>query len=118
MLLMPKFGHVGVAVATGVSGWVGAGVLGFIIARRIGFSLDEGARHRLPRIAVAALAMGIGIAFMQMALAPWLAGESTLARIVALGALICTGLAIYAALLHVLGVAQLRDLMTALRRPA
>jgi putative peptidoglycan lipid II flippase len=118
LLLMPRFGHVGVAVAAGVSGWVGAGVLGIIIARRIGFSLDKDARHRLPRIAVAALAMGVGIAFMQMALVPWLAGESTLARIVALGALISTGLAIYAALLHVLGVAQLRDLMTALRRPA
>ena len=89
----------------------------FAPANLIALSLGLAVGHPA-RIAVAAPAMGIGIAFMQMSLAPWLAGESTLARIVALGALICTGLAIYAALLHVLGVAQLRDLMTALRRPA
>jgi putative peptidoglycan lipid II flippase len=118
LALMPSYGHVGVAVAAGVSGWVGAGVLGIIIARRIGFSLDKAARHRLPRIVLAAVVMGAAIAAMQMALAPWLAGDSTLEHIVALAALICTGLAVYTALLHVMGVAQLRNLMTALRRPA
>jgi putative peptidoglycan lipid II flippase len=118
LLLMPSLGHVGVAIAVAVSGWVSAGMLAGIIARRMGFSLDANARHRLPRIAWAALIMGIAIAALQMALAPWLGGPSGLGRLIALGALICTGLAVYTTLLHLLGVARLRDLMAAIRRPA
>jgi len=118
VLLLPSLGHVGVAIATSVSGWFAAGMLGVVIARRIGFSLDSNARYRLPRIAFAALIMGIAVAGLQMALAPWIGGQSGLARLIALGALICTGLAVYTALLHRLGVAQLRDLMRAIRRSA
>lgn len=118
LLLMPGFGHVGVAVAAGVSGWVSAGVLAGIIARRIGFSLDRNARHRLPRIAFAAVVMGVAIGALRMALSPWLGGESSLARLIALGALICAGLGVYTALLHLLGVARLRDLLKAARRAA
>ena len=118
LLLMPGFGHIGVALATSVSGWVSAGMLGVIIARRIGFSLDEDARYRLPRIAIAAIVMGIAVMLMQMALAPWLAGPSNLARLIALGALISIGLAVYTALLHALGVARLTDLIKAARRTA
>jgi putative peptidoglycan lipid II flippase len=93
-------------------------MLGVIIARRIGFSLDADARRGLPRIALAALVMGGAIAGLQAALEPWLDGPSGLARLVALGALICAGLAGYTALLHLLGVARLRDLVRAIRRPA
>jgi putative peptidoglycan lipid II flippase len=118
LLLLPRFGHVGVAVATGVSGWVSAGVLGAIIAKRLGFSLDSGARRRLPRIAFAAMIMGVAIAGIEMALAPWLGGPSDLARLIALGALICAGLAVYSLLLHLLGVARLGDLLKAVRRSA
>jgi putative peptidoglycan lipid II flippase len=118
VLLLPSLGHVGVAIAAATSGWFAAGMLGVIIARRIGFSLDGNARHRLPRIALAALVMGGAIAGLQGALAPWLGGPSGLARLLALGGLICAGLAVYTLLLHLLGVARLRDLMRAIRRPA
>jgi putative peptidoglycan lipid II flippase len=118
LVLLPGFGHIGVALATGLSGWVSAGVLGAVIARRIGFSLDSDARRRLPRIVIAAAAMGVAIVALQMALAPWLAGPSTLIRLAGLSALVGVGLAVYAALLHLLRVAQLRDLMKALRRPS
>jgi putative peptidoglycan lipid II flippase len=93
-------------------------MLAVIIARRIGFSLDSNARYRLPRIGIAALVMGAVIKMMQMALAPWLTGPSNLARLLALAALISTGLAAYTALLHALGVARLGDLIKAARRPA
>ena len=118
VLLLPSLGHVGVAIATGVSGWIAAGVLGILIARRIGFSIDDNARYRLPRIVFATAIMGIAIAALQMALAPWLDGPSDLARLIALGALICAGLAVYTVLLHLLGVARLRDLLRAARRVA
>jgi putative peptidoglycan lipid II flippase len=118
VLLLPSLGHVGVAIAIAISGWFAAGMLGVIIARRIGFSLDSNARRRLPRIAFAALVMGAAILSLQSLLAPWLGGHSNLARLIALGGLICAGLAVYTALLHLLGVARLRDLMQAIRRPA
>ena len=118
ILLLPGLGHVGVAIATAVSGWFAAGLLGVIIARGIGFSLDGNARRRLPRIALAALVMGIAIAALQMALASWLGGQSNLVRLLALAGLIGVGLAVYTTLLHVLGVARLRDLVKAIRRAA
>jgi len=118
VLLLPSLGHVGVAIATALSGWFTAGMLGAIIARRIGFSLDGNARHRLPRIAFAALVMGGAVWALQIAMARWLGGPSGLARLVALGGLICAGFAVYTTLLHLLGVARLRDLMKAVRRPA
>jgi hypothetical protein len=49
-------------------------------------------------------------------LAPWLHGPSNVARVIALGALICAGLAVYTVLLHLSGVARLRDLLRATRR--
>jgi putative peptidoglycan lipid II flippase len=57
MLLFPRFGHVGVAAAIGISGWVGALVLNFILGRRGWLGLDADARRRLPRIALATIVM-------------------------------------------------------------
>jgi putative peptidoglycan lipid II flippase len=118
VLLLPSLGHVGVAIGTAFSGWFGAAMLAVIIARRIGFSLDAAARRRLPRIGLAALVMGVAITALQASLGPWLSHPSGLLRLVVLGALIGCGFMVYAALLHFLGVAQLRELIKALRRPA
>lgn len=117
LLLLPVLGHVGVAIGTAISGWFGAGMLAVIIARRIGFSLDAAARHRLPRIAVAALVMGAVLAALQFGAASWLGQPSGLMRLPALGGLIGTGLAVYLGSLHLFGVAQWRDLLQMLRRP-
>jgi putative peptidoglycan lipid II flippase len=119
ILLMPGMGHLGVALATGLSGWVSAGVLAGLIARRFGFSLDANARYRLPRILAAALVMGAALAALQMALAPWLGGEvSQLRRLAGLAMLLAAGTAVYGALLHFSGATPLRQLVTAWRRGA
>ena len=117
LLLLPEFGHVGIALAIAASGWASAGLLGVLIARRYGFSLDGEARHRLPRIALAALVMGLSVEAGRRGLAPWLGAAAPAAlRIAALAGLIALGLAVYAALLRLLGVASPRDLMRAMRR--
>ncbi len=117
VLLMQEFGHVGIALAIAVSGWASAGLLGVLIARRYGFSLDRAARRRLPRIALAALAMGLAVEGGHRWMAPWLgaAAPATL-RIAALAALVALGLAVYVALLRLLGVASPRDFIGAMRR--
>lgn len=117
LALLPVLGHVGVAVAIAVSGWATAGVLGFWIARRIGFSLDAEARRRLPRIGLAAGAMGLALVAAQMSLAPWFAGSGG-GQLLALSVLVGGGLAVYAGLLHMLGVARLHDLTAGMRRKA
>jgi len=116
VLLLPSLGHVGVAIATAISGWFSAGMLGVIIARRIGFSLDDNARHRIPRIAFSALVMGVAIAALQVALTRWFGEPSGLTRLIVLGGLIGLGFAVYTALLHLLGVARWRELVSAIRR--
>ena len=115
LALLPILGHVGIAVAIAVSGWATAGVLGFLIARRIGFSLDAEAQRRLPRIAFAVVVMGVALEGAKTTLAPWL-GSASSARLLALSVLVSGGLAVYAGLLHVLGVARLHDLFNAMRR--
>jgi putative peptidoglycan lipid II flippase len=117
LLLLPSFGHVGIALATAASGWASAALLGALIARRFGFSLDPAAKHRLPRIALAALAMGLAIEGLRRPLTPWMdAGASAGLRAAVLAALIALGLAIYLVLLKILGVTSPRELVQALRR--
>ena len=117
LLLMPYLGHVGIALAIAASGWASAGLLGVLVARRFGFSLDRAARRRLPRIVLAALAMGLAVEAGHRFLAPWLgaAAPATL-RIGALALLVALGLAVYAVLLRLFGVASPREFIEALRR--
>lgn len=119
LLLMPRFGHVGIALAIAAAGWVGALLLGVLIARRFGFGLDGEARRRLPRIMLAALLMGLAVEGGHRWLAPWLgASASGAERAAMLAALIASGFAVYLLLLALLRVASPRQLLNAMaRRP-
>lgn len=117
LALLPVLGHVGIALATALSGWTSAVLLGLGIRRRFGFSLDRDARRRLPRIGLAAFAMGVFVQILHVALAPWLTSEAaTPTRLAALLVLVAGGGLLYAGALHGLGVVGLRDLMGAARR--
>lgn len=112
LALMPVLGHVGVALAIAASGWASAGLLGVLIARRIGFSLDAEARFRLPRIAVAAIVMGAAVEAAHRAAGTWLdAGAPAALRALLLAGLIVLGLAVYLIVLRALKVTSPRDLM-------
>jgi putative peptidoglycan lipid II flippase len=115
ILLFPRFGHVGVAAAIGISGWVGACVLNFILRRRGWLSLDANAKRRLPRIVLATAVMACVVAFATHALG---AGEPVLllGRLVILAALVMLGIAVYLAALQLLGVAKLKELAAAAAR--
>ena len=117
LALMPVFGHVGVALAIAASGWASAGLLGILIARRIGFALDAKARFRLPRIVIAAGIMGAAIETADRVARNWLdAGAPAAPRALLLGALVVLGLAVYAVALQVFKVTSPRDLMRAFGR--
>jgi putative peptidoglycan lipid II flippase len=116
LVLFPAYGHVGVAAAIGLSGWVGAMSLGVVLARRRWLHLDRDLRRRLPRIVAATVAMGLALVALKVLVTARLdlAGSSA-ARLAALAALVAAGLGVYLAALQLLGVARLRDLLTAVR---
>jgi putative peptidoglycan lipid II flippase len=115
LALFPRYGHVGVAAAIAISGWVGAMILGTILQRRGWLRLDRDAARRLPRIVLAAAVMGLSILAALALLAPLFNASGSLARMAVLVVLIAIGLVTYLASLDVLGTARIRDLLAALR---
>jgi putative peptidoglycan lipid II flippase len=101
LVLMRPLAHVGVAIALSAAGWVQALTLAVLLARRGQFRLDRRASRKLPRIVLAAAAMGLALIGLRMAL------PTGLAALIGLSA---AGAAIFAALVLALGVASWRDL--------
>ena len=116
LALFPSLGHVGVAAAIGMSGWVGATLLGVILWRRGWLALDHAATRRLPGIVAATVVMGIAICGLHALLGSLFQMSGTPARMAMLALLVATGLAVYGTSLQMLGVARLRDLVRAVRQ--
>jgi len=109
------FAHVGIAMATTIAGWVNALSLMAVLHRRQHFSLDQRSRRSLPRIAAAAVGMGVLLLFLSSLLAGSLGGD-LLHRLTALAVLVAAGLATFAVLIVVLGAVDWRDVLRRLRR--
>ncbi|MEC9250863.1 MAG: murein biosynthesis integral membrane protein MurJ, partial [Pseudomonadota bacterium] len=58
----PDFGHVGLAAATSLAGWINAILLLLALRRNGGLEMDARLRDRLPRIIIAAIGMGVFVA--------------------------------------------------------
>jgi len=118
VLLFPHYGHVGVAAAIAISGWVGAALLGVILYGRGWLRLDPIAVRRLPRIILATLVMSAAVGYglvLGHTLWPALA-SALLGRMALLAVLVALGVAIYLVALQILGVARLKDLVAAVRK--
>jgi len=112
LTLFPNYGHVGVAAAIAISGWVGTMLLGAVLARRRWLAGERELGRRLAGIVMAAAVMG-GALFCLKWVLP--GQDTTIARIAALGILIATGLTVYVATLQLLGIARLTTLVAAIR---
>jgi putative peptidoglycan lipid II flippase len=115
LALFPHYGHVGVAAAIAISGWVGATLLGVILRRRGWLRVDRDAARRLPRIVLATAVMGIVVFAAHQLLASWSYASGSPTRLAVLALLVAIGVASYLASLEALGVARLRDLLAAAR---
>ncbi len=116
VILFPRYGHVGIAGAIALSGWVGATLLAVILWRRGWLRIEAEAWRRVPRIMLATFVMGASIAGANALLTSWLdMSGSWLARVGALGLLVAAGLALYLGCLQALGVASARILLRAIR---
>ncbi len=116
LILFPRYGHVGIAGAIAISGWVGASLLGVILWRRRWLKIDRETSRRLPLIVAAAAIMGIVIAGANAYFASFPGATATsFTRIGTLAVLVVAGLGIYLAGLHLLRVARVRDVVAAIR---
>ncbi len=103
--------HVGLALATSISNWVNALLLGIFLYRR-GFLSSDARLHRfLPRLLAACAIMGI-------ALVPLPGLSAQLPDIISLAITIALGGAVFFVSAHLLGVVSLADLRRRLRRSA
>src|SRR5262249_11324704 len=114
--LFPRFGHVGVAAAIALSGWVGAVILYVVLARRRWLAVERGLGGQLGRIVLASLAMALVLIGLQWGLAP--VPASSALRVFKLAVLVASGLATYALALQLFGVTRLASLLAAVRERA
>ena len=115
-LALRQFGAAGIAAAIALAAWSSAAVLIARSTATFGFSLDGKARRRLPRIVIAAFAMGALLWLKAHFLWPWTVDAHGLAQAALLGLLIAGGLLIYAALLAIFGVVTPADIRRAIQQ--
>jgi putative peptidoglycan lipid II flippase len=109
------FGASGIAASIAAGAWSSAVSLLRNGTSEFGFSVDTTARARLPRIVLAAAAMG-ALLWLTAGLMPVQAHG--LIRFLVLGLQIGAGIAVYGLLLQILGAASWREAVNALKRPA
>ena len=118
LVLGQIFGASGIAAGIALGAWSSALSLIRRGALSFGFSIDGATRRRLPRIVVAALAMG-GLLWLTASLVWPLAGNAHgLAQAAILVILMAAGMATYALFLAAFGVTNWNDALSAIRRAA
>jgi putative peptidoglycan lipid II flippase len=115
-LLGHWYGADGIAAAIALGAWSMALRLIRRGAETFGFSIDADARRRLPRIVLAALAMGAVLWLLARSLPALAAGAHSLVQAVLLLAVIAAGFAAYGVFLSLFGVIGWREAVNALRR--
>lgn len=115
MLLIPFAGHVGPPLATALASTINVAMLYSTLVKRGHFAADPQLRRRLPRLALAAIAMGGALFAGESLLEPWLGGPMV-QRYIALAALVGTGIALYGVACFLTGAYRLSDLKALMRR--
>ena len=114
LVLMPWFGHLGIAAATSVSVWVNATSLGVILHRRGDLKFDSRLTRRLPRILLASALMGAVLWFAIDAF--WQNDALSITRIITMAIIVTGGMAIYAIAAQLLGATSFSELKSTLKR--
>ena len=117
LLLFPTYGHVGVAAAIAISGWVGALLLGARLIRLGRLHIDAEGRRRLPLIVLATILMGaVTVGTEKLLGSMWDVTQSALGRVGLLTVLVAFGLATYCLILHVTKAVKFRELLSGIMR--
>ena len=117
LALFPVIGHVGIALATSVAGWVNAGLLYRLMVKRGYWRIDRSLAMTVALLLACALAMAAALIGLDRLLADQLAvGAPLIVRVAALGALVVGGMAVFFGLAHLTGAARLGDMKRLLKR--
>lgn len=116
LALIGPLQHVGIALASSISGWLNVFLMGFILHRRGHLKSDSQLRNRLPRLLLAAIVMGLAVGVAAFALNTVMR-DSFGAQIVFLALLIGGGGLIYGALVLLLKAGSISALRASLKRP-
>jgi putative peptidoglycan lipid II flippase len=114
LVLFPIYGHVGVAAAIALAGWIGAAVLAAGLLRRGWLTVGGAFAARLARIVGAAVLMGVALVALRAVAVG--APASFPVRAALLAVQVVGGLAVYGIALQALGVVRLTDVLAAVRR--
>lgn len=115
LALIPLIGHIGPPLATALSSTVNVVCLYYTLNKRGHFVVDAQLKRRLPRLAIAAVLMGLALFASNRLLDPWLSGPMV-QRYLALVVLVGAGCAIYGAACFLTGAFRLSDLKALMRR--
>ena len=110
LALFFPFGHVGIAAATSIAGWVNAGLLAVVLARRGHLKLDTATRRRLALMLVASLVMAVCLWVLAQMLAGLTGAQDIFSRVLGLVLLVAAGMAIYGIGVQVTGAFDLRKI--------
>ena len=114
--LIWPLGHVGVALATSISGWLNVALLIRALRVRGYLAVDQRLVSRLGPIMLSGAVMGAALWALSWALDGVLAGDQGM-RILALLALIVAGLAVYGGVGRLAGAWRADELRQLMRRP-
>jgi putative peptidoglycan lipid II flippase len=116
LALFFKMGHVGIAIATSLSGWTNALLLAATLMRRGHFRFDAALMRRAPLIVLASAAMGAALHYANRALEGFfMPGQSGLVQAGALLVLVGCGALVYAIGVQVTGAMRLSMLRRAIK---
>ena len=113
LVLMGPLQHAGVALSTSLAAWVNAMLLAFVLMRRRQLHLDRRVRRVVPRLALAAAAMGAIVAGVGLALP---AAQGSAGRVLAAAVMIGIGAAAFLGIATAIGALRPREMLRMLRR--
>jgi putative peptidoglycan lipid II flippase len=115
LAMIPTLGHIGPPLATALSSTVNVAMLYRTLVARGHFTADPQLRRRIPRLAVAAVVMGLALWAGEDLLDPMLSGPMV-SRYIGLALLVGAGVALYGLACFVTGAYRLSDLKALMRR--
>lgn len=108
--LIQFIGVAGIALATGLVGWLQIALLARPLKGHESLHLDARFKRVMPRMVLSTIVMGAGVYGVNIALAPYLHDGAGAVKYAALSGLIGTGLVLYALASIASGAINLRDL--------
>ncbi|MBK1790646.1 murein biosynthesis integral membrane protein MurJ [Persicirhabdus sediminis] len=113
LLLFPKFGHVGIAVATSVAAWVNVGLLVYGLRGLV--KPNAAFLRRISMMLGASVLMGVVVFALRVSLISWLDG-SFIERLISLSIMVAAGMASYAGFVLLLKATSIAELKSSFRR--